>query len=52
MRRGPLELLSAASSHLGEQPFGLTLADVRAAAERIAKDSEFQPPQLRLTIND
>ena len=43
------ELLSAAGS-LGEVPFGLTPADVRAAAEKIAEDSEFQPPRLTLVV--
>jgi hypothetical protein len=45
-----LELLTAAQC-LGEMPFGLALADVRVAAEKIAAESEFQPPRLRLTIN-
>jgi uncharacterized protein len=42
-----LELLTAAQC-LGETPFGLALADVRAGVEKIAADSVFQPPRLIL----
>jgi uncharacterized protein len=44
-----LELLNAAQS-LGETPFGLALGDVRSAAERIAAESDFQPPRLLLVV--
>jgi len=46
-----LELLNAAQV-LGEMPFGLSLAEVRAAAEKIAAESDFQPPRLALAIKD
>jgi hypothetical protein len=42
------ELQSAAQGNLGESPFGLPLAAVRAAAERIAADSELGSPRLIL----
>jgi hypothetical protein len=42
------ELLKAAQSELGQEPFGLALAEVIAAAETMGEGSAFQGPRLTL----
>jgi predicted metal-dependent hydrolase len=48
--RRAAELLEAASSQLGDSPYGLALADVRSEALQIAASSRFEPLRLRLRM--